>query len=220
MTTARAISTATMPVPTAPLDLYRDDGPLARALGARLGGAVRVAPAALLVLGALGLFAAIAIEGDGASKGLTGAAIAWLVLCGGCASGRRGREGLGWTAPPVLRAAEYGGLLWIAAIDGQNSLPAAFALLAALAFRHYDLVYRLRYRGVAPPRWLGDLAGGWDGRLIAAYALLLVGALPAAFFVAAVLLAALFVSESVAGWAGMRRERAPTVYEDEEEEGH
>ena len=48
---------------------------------------------------------------------------------------------------------------------------AAFALLCALAFRHYDLVYRLRHRGVAPPRWLDRAGGGWDGRLLAGFVL-------------------------------------------------
>ena len=68
------------------------------------------------------------------------------------------RDQTRWAEPALLRAIEYAGLIWIAALAGESRVPAAFALLAALAFRHYDLVYRLRQRGTAParvgrPRW-------------------------------------------------------------------
>ncbi|HEV2061504.1 MAG TPA: DUF5941 domain-containing protein, partial [Solirubrobacteraceae bacterium] len=164
----------------------------------------------------LPLLVAIAVEGDRASDGLAAGVVAWAVLLGGLSRGRTEKGRFRWGVPPLIRLTEYAGLLWIGALG--DALPAAFALVAALAFRHYDLVYRLRHRGVTPPRWV-DLAGlGWEGRLLLGWLLLVVGALPAAFFVLAALLGVVFVTESVAGWTRGVRQRA-TVYEEEEDEG-
>jgi hypothetical protein len=181
-------------------DLTRDDGPLARGLGATLGRAVRLPGIALLGAGTVPLFAVIAFAGSDASDAVAGAAIGWLVLTAGASSGRPHTGSMRWAVPPVLRLAEYGSILWLSALAGGSAPAAAFALLAALAFRHYDLFYRPRFLGVAPPRWVGDAAGGWEGRLLGGYLLLLADALPAGFFVAAGVLGALFVGESVAGW--------------------
>jgi hypothetical protein len=202
-----------------PLEVYRDDGPLARALGSTLGNVIRLPPVALLLIGALPFLALLAIGGDDASTLTVGVALAWLVLCGGISSGRPHRDPLRWTAPPLLRLVEYAGIIWFAAIEGLSAPPAAFALLAAVAFRHYDLVYRLRYQGVTTPRWIDDLGGGWEGRLVVGYLLLVAGALPAGFFVEAAVLATVFVGESIAGWTRFTRTQAVGVYEDEEEEG-
>jgi len=134
-------------------------------------------------------------------------------------SGRPPGGRMAWTVPPLVRLAEYGGLLGIAALEGEHALPAAFALLCVLAFRHYDLVYRLRHRGETPPGWLNALTGGWEVRLIAAALLLAVGALPEAFWVAAVVYGVVFAAESVLGWMHFGRARRPILYEDEEDEG-
>jgi hypothetical protein len=163
----------------APLELYRDDGPLARALGAALRPA-------------------------------------WRKLTGG-PGGAVYR--LRWGVPPLLRVVEYAGLLWIGATAGELSEAAAFALICVLAFRHYDLVYRLRHQGTTPAEWVGHLALGWDGRLVLGYILLVAGALPAGFFIAAGLLATVFVTESIAGWRRFGRAPQPATYEDEEDEG-
>jgi hypothetical protein len=205
---------------TATLETYRDDGPISRALGSALGGAVALPPAALLVAAAIPLAAAVALGRDDASNVTVGVVIAWVVLCAGVSSARPHADSLRWLVPPLLRLIESASLIWIAAAAGPSSAPAAFALLAAVAFRQYDLVYRLRYRGVTAPRWVGDVGGGWDGRLLGGFVLLAAGALPAGFFVAAAVLAAVFVSESVAGWAQLRRAPGPALYEDEEDEGH
>lgn len=154
------------------LDVYRDDGPLARA--------------------------------------------AFRALSRG---GRPPGGRMAWAVPPLVRLVEYAGLVAIAAIEGEHALPAAFALLCALAFRHYDLVYRLRHRGEVPPRWLNALAGGWEVRLLAAAALLAAGALPAGYYIAAAVFGVVFAAESVAGWARFGRARRPILYEDEEDEG-
>jgi hypothetical protein len=161
-----------------PLQHYRDDGPLARAVGTALRPL-------------------------------------WLKLTASRAAPRR----LRWVVPPLIRLVEYSGLLWIGASAGERSEAAAFALISVLAFRHYDLVYRLRHQGIPPPRWVGDMALGWDGRLLLGYILLVAGALPAGFFIAAGLLALLFVTESIAGWRRFGRAPQPVTYEDEEDEG-
>jgi uncharacterized protein DUF5941 len=204
---------------SSPLALYRDDGPIGRAIGAALRPLASTPQALLIVAAAAPMFVLMALKGDGASHAAAGAVLAWLVLVGGATSGRPPTDRLRWVTPPVLRLAEYSGLLWIGALAGEDSQPAAFALICALAFRHYDLVYRLRHLGTAPPRWLGDLALGWDGRLVLGYILLVAGALPAGFFIAAGLLGAAFVTESVAGWRRFGRAPQPVTYEDEEDEG-
>jgi hypothetical protein len=205
------------------LRIYRDDGPLARALGRTLGRAVPLPAAALAAAGALPVLAVLAVTGGGASTALAGAALAWLVVVAGLSAGRPETGRLGWAPPPVIRGTEYVALMWIGAIAGGASVAAAFALLCALAFRHYDLVYRLRHRAATPPAWVDAVSLGWEGRLIAAWVLLAAGALPGAFFVVAVVFALVFVGDSVAGWvrfAGEQRAGAAAgSYEDEEDEG-
>ena len=202
---------------TSILEQYRDDGPLAQALGT-IGRVVRV-PAFLLVgAGMVGLLALAAIEGDGASDGLVAAGVAWFLVLAGIASGRPHTDRFAWAVPGFLRVGEYVGLLWIAANAGDSGPAGAFALIAALTFRHYDLVYRQRYQGVAPPRWVQLVAGGWDGRLVVAWLLLVAGALPAGMFLLAGVLGSLFVAECVMSW--VRLSAGPvSVYEDEEDEG-
>jgi hypothetical protein len=214
--TARAATPAARS--TGILELQRDDGPLARALGTALGSAVPLRPFALVVAGAVPLLAVLAIEGDGASNTAAAAVIGWLVLAAGVSSGRPHTDPLRWAVTPVLRLAEYAGLLWIAALAGASALPAAFALLAAIAFRQYDIVYRPRYQGVPVPRWVGDIAGGWDGRLLAGLVLLLADAVAPGFFVIAAFLGVIFVTEAALSWARQGRTRSAVAYEDEEEE--
>jgi hypothetical protein len=215
--TARAAALAARPDPVA---VYRDDGPLARALGRVLGPVVPL-PAPLVVLaGLLPLLAVVAFGGDRVSDGAAAAVLAWVVLALGASVGRPPRERIRWAEAPLVRLAEYVALVWIAALDGPSSYPAAFALLAALTFRHYDLVYRLRHRGVTPAPWVSALSGGWDGRLVAAWVLLAAGALPAGYWIAAGVLGATFVAEAVVGWVSSgRRVQRPLEYEDAEDEG-
>jgi hypothetical protein len=200
------------------LALYRDDGPLANAL-ARAGRALPAPAPALALLAILPLAVAILVEGDTASDALAGVVLAWLVVVGGLATGRPEAGSFRWLLPPVIRLGEYSALLWIGSLEGADGVPAAFALIGALAFRHYDLVYRLRHRGVTPPRWV-DLVGlGWEGRVVLGYLLLVAGLLPWAFFVLAAVLAVVYVAESVAGWTGTVRTQQTAVYEEEEDEG-
>ncbi len=219
MSAAAVAASPTALAPPDPIDVYRDDGPLSRALGALLGRALRLPGAGLILLALLTLVAAIAIGGGDASDPVAAAVLAVVLLLAGASSGARPRPKIRWAELPLLRATEYAALTWIAALDGPESYPAAFALLAVLTFRHYDLVYRLRHRGVTPASWVNALSGGWDGRLVVGFLLLVVGALPAGYFVAAAVLGVAFVAEAAYGWLAVGRVQRPYEYEDEEDEG-
>jgi hypothetical protein len=201
------------------LALYRDDGPLARAIAAALRSLGAAPQALMIAVAAAPMFVLIALKGDDASHTTAGLTLAWLVNVAGASAGREPTDRFRWAVPAMLRLSEYSALLWIGALGGERSEPAAFALICALAFRHYDLVYRLRHQGVAPPRWIGNLALGWDGRLALGYILLVADALPAGFYIAAGLFATAFVAESIAGWRRFGRGQQPVTYEDEEDEG-
>jgi hypothetical protein len=142
----------------------------------------------------------LAVERADASDVLTGAALGWFVLAAGVSRGRPHTGNMRWAVPPLLRMAEYAALLWLGALAGGSGPAAAFALIAVLAFHHYDLFYRPRFLGNWTPRRVGDLAGGWEGRIVVAYVLLVTDALPAGLFTAAAALALLFVVESVLAW--------------------
>ena len=198
------------------LDAYRDDGPLALAIGRlRLG---RLPASALVLAGVAVLLAVIAITGAGASWVLAGVTLAVLIVLAGLSAGQPLHDRLRWTVPPALRAAEYAGILWVAALAGGSAVPGAFALLLAITYRHYDIVYRLRHRGVTPPRWLNRAAGGWDGRLLGSFALAAAALVPAGYYAAAGVFAVAFAAESIAAWATFERGQQPDSYVDEEEE--
>jgi uncharacterized SAM-binding protein YcdF (DUF218 family) len=192
--------------------LYRDDGPLARAL-ARLGRGLP--PSLLATLAVLPVLAVLAATGASHSRGLLAAVVAWLVLLGGASrGGALGTDRFRWAVPPLLRAGEYATLLWLGAAC--HRVAPAFALLVVLAFRHYDLVYRPRYQRRPPAPGVGAAALGWDGRLVAGWILLALDILPAGFYAAAGILGALFVAESVASWRRQGRDLAPALDDDTE----
>jgi hypothetical protein len=188
-------------------------------LGSRLGGILRLPGAVLVLVALLVLVAAVAIGGGDTPHGVAAAVLALVVLLCGASSGSPPRPKLRWAEMPLLRGTEYMALIWIAALEGPDAYPAAFALLAALAFRHYDLVYRLRHRGTVPATWVSALSGGWDGRIVVAFLLLVAGALPAGYFVVAAVLGVAFVGEAAYGWLVVGRVQRPLEYEDEEDEG-
>jgi hypothetical protein len=174
----------------------------------------------LILAGLLPLLIVAAIGGGDVSRPAAALVLAWTLLTVGGSSGRRGAEKLRWAQPPLVRATEYTALIWIAALEGPAAYPAAFALLAALTFRHYDLSYRLTHLGTTPAPWVNALSGGWDGRLVAAFVLLAAGALPAGYFVAAGVLGVAFVAECTAAWLIHIRDPLPVgpAGDDEEDE--
>ncbi|WP_421109967.1 DUF5941 domain-containing protein, partial [Streptomyces sp. NEAU-S77] len=143
-----------------------DSGPLAelvakaaaRKPGAYLAPVVAALGAALLVAGAAALPA-------GSWVAVAGAAL-YAVLAG-CAVAAPLKGPLDWLVPPLFRAAEYGTVLILAARSQVNgALPAAFGLVAAVAYHHYDTVYRIRGGTGAPPHGLVRAIGGHEGRIL------------------------------------------------------
>jgi hypothetical protein len=159
--------------------VIRDDGLIARAL-APLGRRAPVTALALLAVAPP--LAAIAVS---RSHALMAGAVAWMVVLGGASAGAR-RDRFDWLVIGLLRAGEYGLLVWIG-LDG------GFAVIAALTLVHYDLFYRPRHLAAQPPTWF---TGGWDGRLVLAWVLLAAGALPVGMYAMAAALGALWLAAS------------------------
>ena len=111
-------------------------------------------------------------------------------LGGRSAAGSRARrvlrDRLRWAVPQLLRAIEYGAIIWIAAVAGHDAEPGR--VRAAGRDRLPPLRRRLPLRPARRRRRraaLGLLLGGWDGRLLLATALGAAGAAAAGFFVLA-----------------------------------
>ena len=196
------------------LELYRDDGPLARLLGRLLGH--RRMPAEALVVLALAPAAAVLIaEREEVSALALAAVVAWAVLVGGISSGCSHVGRFAWAVPTLLRMLEYGTLVWMVRSDSLEAVPGVFALLCAIAFRHYDIVYRLRHRREPPPDWVNWAGLGWEGRLLLVLVLVVLGTVPWSLYAAALLLAAVSVSESAAVWV---RQSARGMEDDDDED--
>ena len=202
------------------LELYRDDGPLAAALGAALGRpAARPADRAAVRRRRCPALVAIVVKGDGASRGArrrrdrVGRAAS-----AGSRAAARSTDRLRWAVPPRCASIEYAGCSGSPPSPAPTRCPAAFALLCAITYHHYDVVYGLRHRGVPPPRWV-QAAGGRLGRAAAARRSCCCS--PARCRPASTcwrsLSRSLFVGETVAEWRRIGRAEQP-VYDDEEDE--
>ncbi|CAL9586509.1 hypothetical protein SUDANB58_05144 [Streptomyces sp. enrichment culture] len=203
-----------------------DSGPLARGLAAALKNPARRLPALVppvaALLGGLAVTAAAALTGFG-SPWPAVAAVGY-VLTSGLAVARPLKGSLDWLVPPFLRAAEYGTVLLLAAkaeadtaVDGV--LPAAFGLVAAVAYHHYDTVYRIRGNAGAPPHWLVRAIGGHEGRtlLVAVLAVLLTASqFKVALTVLAVAAALVVLVESIRFWVTAHKGGAPAVHDEGE----
>jgi hypothetical protein len=187
------------------LDSYRDDGPLAAALVRSVPPVLARGGIPLALAGALPLLVAVLLRaGVGArAVGLpvVGATLAWFLMATVLASAGPAGRGA-WVLPLVVRATEYPFLVAAAVVAGGEAVSAAFALVAAVAYHHYDLVYRPAHQRSAPPRWVGLVAGGWELRMIAGYVLLVLDMVVPGYRVLAGVLAVLFLAESAASWVG------------------
>ncbi len=127
---------------------------------------------------------------------------------------------LDWLLPPLFRAAEYGTVLVLAAKANVNgALPAAFGLVAAVAYHHYDTVYRIRGNAGAPPHWLVRAIGGHEGRtlLVTVLAALLTAEdFKVALTALAVAVALVVLFESIRYWVTAHRRGAPAVHDEGE----
>ncbi|MFC9585464.1 DUF5941 domain-containing protein [Streptomyces yangpuensis] len=126
---------------------------------------------------------------------------------------------LDWLIPPLFRAAEYVTVLALAAkADVPGALPAAFGLIAAVAYHHYDTVYRIRGGTGAPPHWLVRTIGGHEGRVLLTTVLAAVlvdraSDFPVALTAMAVLVALVVLVESIRFWVSSG---APAVHDEGE----
>ncbi|MGG8409813.1 DUF5941 domain-containing protein, partial [Streptomyces sp. 12297] len=145
------------------------------------------------------------------------AALLYAVLAGNAVS-QPLKGALDWLLPPLFRAAEYGTVLLLAAkADVPGALPAAFGLVAAVAYHHYDTVYRIRGGTGAPPHWLVRTTGGHEGRVLITTALAAVLArntdFPVALTALAVFVALVVLAESIRFWVSSG---APAVHDEGE----
>ncbi|MFG3167418.1 DUF5941 domain-containing protein [Streptomyces sp. NPDC048200] len=192
-----------------------DSGPLAELLTRVARGVPRLAPAVVaFVAGAIVVICA-ALAPYGSWWPVLGAAV--YVLLSPAALLRPLKGALDWLVPPFYRAAEYLTVLVLAAnADVNGALPAAFGLVAAVAYHHYDTVYRIRGNAGAPPHWLVRATGGHEGRtlLVTVLAALLTAAqFKVALTVFAVAVALLVLTESIRFWVSSG---APAVHDEGE----
>ncbi|MFF4359426.1 DUF5941 domain-containing protein [Streptomyces sp. NPDC001604] len=191
-----------------------DSGPLAELLvRASRGAYPRAASYAAFAGGVLVVAGALLWGGDWPAV-LCGCG---YVLMSAVAVHRPLKGALDWLVPPLFRAAEYGTVLLLAAeADVNGALPAAFGLVAAVAYHHYDTVYRIRGNAGAPPAWLVRAIGGHEGRTL--LVTVLAAALTASQFkvalaVLAVAVALVVLVESIRFWVSAG---APAVHDEGE----
>lgn len=143
-----------------------DSGPLAQLLAAtrpNIKGAW--VPPVVATIGAVSLLTAAGARDFGSAQVVVAAV--FYVICSAVAVAHPLKGALDWLVPPVFRAAEYGTILILAARSEVNgALPAAYGLVAAVAYHHYDTVYRIRGGTGAPPTWLVRTIGGHEGRTL------------------------------------------------------
>ncbi|MEU0602093.1 DUF5941 domain-containing protein [Streptomyces sp. NPDC006393] len=172
-------------------------------------------PPALALLGGLAVTGTAALTGFGGPWPVLGAVV--YVLTSALAVARPLKGTLDWLVPPFFRAAEYGTVLALAAeADVNGALPAAFGLVAAVAYHHYDTVYRIRGDAGAPPAPLVRAIGGQEGRtlLVTVLAALLTAAqFKVALTALAVLVAVVVLTESIRFWVSAG---APAVHDEGE----
>jgi phosphatidylglycerophosphate synthase len=188
------------------LDDLADSGPLAEALSAVLRPFARRMPSfaapAVAVLAAGGVIATAALSPSGSWYPVLAAAV--YVVTSAFAVALPLKGALDWLVPPMFRAGEYGTVLALAAVCGVNGvLPAAFGLVAAVAYHHYDTVYRIRGGAGAPPKAVVRAAGGHEGRtLIVALAAAVAHhtGFTVTLTVLAVAIALLVLTESIRFW--------------------
>ncbi|MFE0318851.1 DUF5941 domain-containing protein [Streptomyces albogriseolus] len=190
-----------------------DSGPLCELLprSRARGGVAAAALGAVLVTGSALVW--------GAGWQTVLAAVAY-VICSAAAVGRPLTGRLDWLVPPLFRAAEYGTVLVLAAdAEVNGALPAAYGLVSAVAYHHYDTVYRIRGDAGVPPRLLVRAIGGHEGRTLAVAvlaAVLTASGFTVALTVLAVAVALVVLAESIRFWVAAHQGGAPAVHDEGE----
>ncbi|MFD5073590.1 DUF5941 domain-containing protein [Streptomyces sp. NPDC058371] len=192
-----------------------DSGPLAELLTRFTRGLPRRGPAFLAFAGGALVVLVTVFVPYGSWWPVLAAAV--YVLLSPVALQRPLKGALDWLVPPFFRAAEYGTVLVLAVkADVNGALPAAFGLVAAVAYHHYDTVYRIRGNAGAPPHWLVRAIGGHEGRtlLVTVLAALLAATdFKVALTALAVAVALVVLVESIRFWVSSH---APAVHDEGE----
>lgn len=195
-----------------------DTGPLASAFAA-LGLRGPAVPAPVLAFIGGAAIACVAGLTSYGSPWVVVAAVIY-VIASGLAVARPLKGALDWLVPPFFRAAEYGTILLLAAkADVNGALPAAFGLVSAVAYHHYDTVYRIRGNAGAPEHWLVRAIGGHEGRTLVvavAAALLTDTDFTVALTALAVAVALVVLVESIRYWVTAHKRGAPAVHDEGE----
>ncbi|MET8975529.1 DUF5941 domain-containing protein [Streptomyces sp. NPDC004539] len=190
--------------------------PLARRIGVRDHGTVSRIGSAVGVV--VPLLFAVGLAGYGSSVPLIFAAL--YVLGSATVTALPLTGSLDWLVVPLFRTAEYTTVLLLAAhADVNGALPATFGLVAAVAYHHYDTVYRIRGGAGAPPAWLVRAVGGQEGRTLLVCvlaALLAAEAFTLALTALAVAVALLVLVESIRFWVTAHKAGAPAVHDEGE----
>ncbi|MFJ3192585.1 DUF5941 domain-containing protein [Streptomyces griseoviridis] len=194
-----------------------DSGPLSALLVRAGAGRLRLPAAVAAALAALLVVVPALVWG--AAWATVGCAVL-SVLASAAAVARPLKGALHWLVPPFFRAAEYVTVLVLAAeADVNGALPAAFGLVAAVAYHHYDTVYRIRGDAGAPPAWLVRAIGGHEGRTLLVVVLATVlsaSQFTVALTVLAVAVALLVLVESIRFWVASHLGGAPAVHDEGE----
>ncbi|MFJ5779136.1 DUF5941 domain-containing protein [Streptomyces sp. NPDC093094] len=190
-----------------------DNGPLAQSLS-RVALPLRT-PVVSALLGAAAVVLTVSLAPYGSWLPVVSGVI--YVAFSALAVARPLKGPLDWLVPPLFRAAEYGTVLALAVrAEVNGALPAAFGLVAAVAYHHYDTVYRIRGGAGAPPAWLVRAIGGQEGRtlLVTVLAALLTGSqFGVALTAVAVAVALVVLVESIRFWVSAG---APAVHDEGE----
>ncbi|MFF5108752.1 DUF5941 domain-containing protein [Streptosporangium sp. NPDC000509] len=194
------ISVHMAPVPRSAVVAYRDDGVLSRGMGAMVAGQLPPLPPAIVGMFVTGVLLLVGVAGT-EGPAVFAPAVALLLAGPGSSHPHDGR--LDWLVPPILRLTEYG---FVASVGFAHDVPPwlIFMLLGAMAFHHYDVVYRLRQR-VYPPAWLATSGLGWDGRMLLIALGGLAGQVTLMFALLSLYLWCLFSWESVTCWLAAPR---------------
>ncbi|NUR67571.1 MAG: CDP-alcohol phosphatidyltransferase family protein, partial [Streptomyces sp.] len=191
-----------------------DSGPLAEVVARVLPGAARGTAPFSAAAGAVAVVLAAWAWG---SSWYVVLVAALYVLLSAEAVARPLKGALDWLVPPFFRAAEYCTVLVLAAkADVNGALPAAFGLVSAVAYHHYDTVYRIRGNAGASPAWLVRAIGGHEGRTLLVTvlaAVLTASQFKVALTALAVAVALVVLVESIRFWVSSG---APAVHDEGE----
>lgn len=196
-----------------------DNGPLAGAVAGWRDRNPRIRLGSPVLLAAIGLVALGAALLTGNHWAAVAGAVVYAATSGPALS-KPLKGALDWLIPPLFRAAEYITVLVLAAESKVNgALPAAFGLVAAVAYHHYDTVYRIRGDAGAPPHWLVRAIGGQEGRTLLVTvlaAVLAADGFTLALTALAGYVALLVLVESIRFWVSAHKGGAPAVHDEGE----